>query len=153
MNETHAFKNNKIHANVTMIWIKTNYHVMTIVIFISNDAKNFANYLSFIEFFQTKKWWFKKFLKTMNFDFEEFSFDSKFDKHEIIKLKYIVRVVKNFIFTSNIENLQKEINFKKIWIKIMLRRTHFNKISFNNTRTIKNELFDLKFVLVFCQFI
>ena len=49
----------------------------------------------------------------MNFDFERFSFDSKFDKHEIVKLKYIVRVVKNFIFASNIENLQKKINFKK----------------------------------------
>ena len=34
----------------------------------------------------------------------------------------------------------------------MFRRIHFNKILFNNARTIENELFDLKFVLVFCQF-
>ena len=34
----------------------------------------------------------------------------------------------------------------------MFRRIHFNKISFNNARTIENEFFDLKFVLIFCQF-
>ena len=34
----------------------------------------------------------------------------------------------------------------------MFRRTRFNKILFSNARTIENELFDLKFVLIFCQF-
>lgn len=68
MDEAHALKDDKTHANLAIQWIKAQKHAMATVTLVPNGYKDFSGFLSFIESPEADTWWSAENCRRMDFN-------------------------------------------------------------------------------------
>ena len=149
--EAHGIKSLAANGSTAVSWLKANFHVLITGSPIPNGIHDFLGYMPLLEPHDAEELWSPNRLLDMGFEEDENPFELP-DDHPATRLQMTTKAVKEWCMRPSIEPVTRGAWLRKIWKKILIRRTFHSCIPFENGDRLGDSIPKVKAALLNCQY-